>query len=188
MNRYTGLILLLVLTLGSAWLLHKLSLEDRRRAPGRGHQVDYYMERFTRTSTDASGRISDRLRAERMVHYSDDNSTELVRPELEFYNGDERPWQARSDRGWVSGDGDVVILLGQVDAWRNAADGSREIELVTRDLRVLVDEKLAESEAHSTIRNATTVAEADGMRADFGRNKLELMTHVRSRYRDSDTH
>lgn len=183
LDRWGVPLLVTGLALGTAWLLHDLGSEDRRRAGGaEAHRPDAWMERFESMTTDTAGTQRERLRAERMVHFADDGSSELAHPELEFYNEDPRPWRVRSETGWVSGDGTVVILSGPVTIWREAADGRREFELLTRDLRVLPEARYAETDAPVTIRHAGTETQAVGMRADLGVDKLELMKDVRSRY------
>ncbi|MCC7412448.1 MAG: LPS export ABC transporter periplasmic protein LptC [Gammaproteobacteria bacterium] len=174
-----GLLAALVVT---GWLLGRLDDGSGRGAVKVRHDPDWYMENFTQRAMDASGAIARRLSADFMVHYPDDDSSELVRPVLELYNEDPEPWRVIAERGWVGANGEVVLLYGSVEIWRNAPEGGREIEVLTRDLRVLPEEQYAESDHPTTIRKRMTVTHAVGMRADFGAKRLELLTKVRSRY------
>lgn len=179
-----------LVALGTAWLLWSLGEEPATRGEADAHRPDAYMVDFERSATDEAGRLASRLRAGHMVHYADDQSTELVSPELEFYNDDEsaradpRPWRAVSETGWMSGDGEVLILAGPVKLWRLLPGGGREVELDTLDLRVLPEVRYAETDAPVTISTPTTYTEAIGLRADLAIDQLELMHDVRSRYQD----
>lgn len=181
-DRWLLVLALLALAAGTTWLLDELDVGPQGPQLRQSHEPDYYLERFTELAMDAEGAPLRRLSAEFMVHYPDDDSSELVSPRLELYNAGSAPWHVIAERGWVGADGEVVLLYGAVEIWRDAADGHREIEVHTRDLRVLPDERYAESDNPTTIRNRTTVTHAVGMRADFQARRLELLSRVRSRH------
>jgi lipopolysaccharide export system protein LptC len=131
---------------------------------------------------DMTGQIKHRLQAKMMVHYPDDGSTELVQPLLEVYNADTQPWHVKSERGWVSARHDLVLLQGEVQIWRETAAGQREIEVLTSDVRVLPDDRYAETAQAAIIRAPRTEYHAVGMRAWFNENRLELLKQVRGHH------
>jgi lipopolysaccharide export system protein LptC len=173
-----------VLLLGvlSFWLLQQLEVEDvSRRAPTR-HEPDYYIDAMVRTTTGVAGELKNILRAERVEHFPDDDSTELASPHLEIYNGHPDPWHVVAERGWVSAGNDVVLLHGEVEIWRQNAAGERVYQVLTSELRVLPREQYAESDNPTTIIGPSTVTHAIGMRANFAHDRLELLQRVRSRH------
>lgn len=182
MPRWLLLTLLAAALVGSGWLLGRL--DEPEPAPRRvvRHEPDYYLERFTELALGADGTPARRLQAARMVHYPDDDSSELAHPRLELYNAESEPWQVVAERGWVGESGEIVLLYGAVEIWRNDPHGGREIEVLTRDLRVLPEEQYAESDSPTTIRNRTTSTRGVGMRADLAAGRLELLSTVRSRH------
>jgi len=182
MGRLAAILLLSLLVGGSAWLLDRLEEDAPRVAAPQRHDPDWYMEDVTEHAMNAAGELERKLVAERMVHYPDDGSTELVRPRLELYNGDPEPWHVVADRGWVSAGNEVILLYGEVEIWRNHQDGGRELEVLTTDLRVLPEQQYAETDNAATIRTRTTVTQAVGMRARFAASRLELLQRVTSRY------
>jgi len=180
--RWPWIIVMTALAVATGWLLQRLDEDSLGITPQERHEPDYYMERFAKMSMDAEGRPDNKLAAEFMVHYPDDDSTELVRPKIEIYNGAERPWIVVAERGWVSANNEVILLYGPVEIWRNDSAGNRGLEVLTRDLRILTDEDYAESDNPTTVRSRTSTTEALGMRARFGVGRLELLNAVRGHH------
>lgn len=175
-------VVLLAFVALTGWLMFRLDEDERPVRRSGPREADYYMERFTRTSMDAAGRIKDRLRAELMVHYAYDGSTELVSPKLDIYNESGEPWQVTAERGWVAEDNEVILLYGEVEVWRNDSAGRREMELITRDLKLLRTDRYAESDHATTVRDRHTVSRGIGMRADFHISRIDLLKDVRTRH------
>lgn len=79
-----------------------------------GHDPDYYIENFTAVGMDEQGRRKYILEAERMVHYPDDGTALLDYPHIIQYEEGKPPVHTYSESGWVSSDGDEVLLTGNV--------------------------------------------------------------------------
>ncbi len=182
MLRWVVLVVLLIGAVLTGWVLERFDDDKRVVRKARDHDPDYYMQNFVRTAMDAEGWVKDRLSADFMVHYPDDDTSELVQPRLEIYNESDDPWHVVAERAWVGPGNDVVLLYGEVEIWRPGADGGRRLEVLTRDLRVLMREDYAETDNPTIIRSPTMVVNSIGMRANFGRNRIELVDQVRSRH------
>lgn len=183
MLKHWSIPLVLLFCVGvTAWLANRLDPERGAPRKAASHEPDSYMKEFTRTAMDENGNIKNRLRATLMTHFPDDDSSELVSPRLEIYNGDAKPWNVTADRAWASAHHDVILLYGPVNAWRPDDVGGREVEVITSDVRVLPETKYAESEHPTTITTAESVTHGVGMRARLGINRLELLERVKSRY------
>jgi lipopolysaccharide export system protein LptC len=176
------LALVLVLAGGTWWLSSWLhSREESGREVGR--VPDYYLETLQFTTMDAQGRPARRLRAERMVHYADDDSTELAAPRLTVYDQGRPPWEIQAEQGWVSGDGELVLLQGEVQIDREGAAGVRPVHIVTRDLRVQPEQSFAETDRAVDARSDGDRVRSDGMQIWFdGPVRIKLLSNVRGRY------
>jgi lipopolysaccharide export system protein LptC len=181
-NTWWSTLLLVGLGAFTFWLWQRLDEGDGVAAQVRPHKPDYYIEKMIRNSMDKNGELRNILHAERVVHYPDDDSTELSKPRMEIYNGRSQPWHVVSDSGWVSSGNEVVLLKGDVEIWRLDDDGRRELEVLTTELRVLPKEKYAETDNAATITSQGTVTKTVGMRANFAHDRLELLNNVRTRY------
>ena len=173
-----ALAVLLVLAASSAWILHDLepgSLLDE--APP--IQVpDFFVENFVTTIRDDEGRPRQRIEAVYMAHFPETGARELTWPRLTMYGANTTPWQARSERGWMSASGDVMLLQGEVVIWRNDRDGEPRIQIKTRDMRVLPETNYGESDQPVVITTRHSRSRGIGMRAWLEKGRLELLSQV----------
>ncbi|MES9897520.1 MAG: LPS export ABC transporter periplasmic protein LptC [Sedimenticola sp.] len=174
---------LLLLLAGGSWWLSQSSSSDREETKTAHHTPDYYIEGFTGINMDSEGKPSQRLTAERMTHYPDDNSTELILPKMTVYDGDRPPWRIRSERGWISGDGEVILLKGEVHIDRSVAAGVRPIHITTRDLRAQPKDNYVESDADTHIISQSDTLDSRGIQVWFSQPvRIKLLANVRGRY------
>lgn len=175
--------LLLLITAGSWWLLQHQG-DSRKKAEIVGHTPDYYVEGLTGITMDSEGRPSQRLTAERMTHYPDDDSTELILPRMTLYDEQGRPpWRARSEKGWVSGDGEVILLQGEVHIDRSMSKDVRPIHITTRDLRIQPTDNYVESDAQTHMVSHQDTIDSKGIQVWFSKPvRIKLLANVRGRY------
>lgn len=172
-------VLVCMAVISSLWLA-QLGEREERVARLEGHAPDMTMEEFDVTAMGEDGSPLRRLSAAYMAHYIDTQTKELTLPHLVIYEHDAQPWHVASKRGWVSADNDVLMLLGEVDIWRNYADGRREIHIETEDLRVLPNEEYAETELPVIISTLESLTRGTGMRAYLGENRVQLLSSVKT--------
>lgn len=159
-------LIFLTLAGGSWWLLQQDVEEPPVRKP-QAHTPDYYLENFTIISMDLEGNPKQHLTAQRMEHYPDDDSTELSHPIMILRDGDQPPWEVRSESGWLSGDGEKLQLTGTVTIDRAAGPDNRPMHLATTDMLVRPKENYAESSQKVTIHSLNDRQESGGMQAWF---------------------
>ncbi|RKZ37897.1 MAG: LPS export ABC transporter periplasmic protein LptC, partial [Gammaproteobacteria bacterium] len=179
-GRWVPAAVLLLLAIGSGWLLRQLQTADEMQTGGPDHTPDFYMEEFTTTVMGESGKPERVLKAARMVHYADTDTRELTRPYMVLYHPERQPWHVESERGWVSANGDVVLLLGKVHIWRDDEQGVREMEIRTRDLRVLPESNYGETDKPVTIRAGRSESRRRGMRALRDPDRLALVAQAQT--------
>lgn len=140
---------LFTLGLAAGLAMLTLWLERAVNAPAGGrpdpslHNPDFIVERFTATTLDKSGRPESRLIAKRMVHYPDDETTELEEPRLLQLPGEGPPVRITAERGTVTKDGEEVRLYGNVVVIREATGARAELRMETAYLQVFPKEELA---------------------------------------------
>ena len=171
---------LAILAVVSTLWLSQLGSRDDLKKRFTGHAPDLTMEEFEVTTMGEDGRPSRRLSAAYMAHFSDTQTKELTHPHLVVYRAEEEPWHVASERGWVSADNDVLMLLGKVNIWRNQPDGKREIHIETEDLRVLPDDEYAETALPVSISTPESHTRGTGMRAYLGESRVQLLSKVRT--------
>jgi len=173
---------LLLLILGSGWLSRTIEKEIEY-PPAVQHTPDYYLNRFTADTMDENGKPDKRLSADKMVHFPDDDTTELSKPRMTIYDADRPPWKIRSETGWVSGDKELVLLQGKVNIDRSAAPGIRPMHIITSDLRVQPKNNYAETDADARANSRDDWIESTGMQIWFAEPiRVKLLAKVRGRY------
>jgi len=185
MDNRSGIIfaaVLLVLAGGSWWLTQDLEEEPERR-PRPPHTPDFWIEELSALTMDKQGQPRRRLNAAVMRHFPDDESTELEQPEIELLAPGKPPWLVRSEQGWVSADGDLVLLQGKVFIDREGDEEVRPVHLETRDLRVQPDDEYAETDNPVQIVSGSSRVESTGLQAWLREPmRIKLLADVRGHY------
>ncbi len=173
---------LILIAIVTGWLAKPGKPPERRDEQAR-HDPDYYMENATLTTMNPLGRRHQVLRAETLVHYPDDDSTDLGKPHLSVHNPGKPPWEIISETGWVSSDAEEVHLLGPVEIQRTGTETLRPITILTTDLRVRPDDSYAETDEAVSIQSVPNTLEGVGMHAYFREPmRLQLLSEVRGKY------
>jgi lipopolysaccharide export system protein LptC len=173
--------LLLVLTAATLIVARQLDEADPSRPGTRLENPDFYMQNFTSTVMGPDGLADRTLKAKRLEHFPKTNEKELTEPYLVLYQTGAPAWHIRSESGWISPSGDVVVLRGRVHAWRVSGIGVKLVDIHTRDLRILPHTDYGETDKPVTIATADQRTVGLGMRAFLAESRVELMSQVRTK-------
>jgi lipopolysaccharide export system protein LptC len=182
LRQFGPTLVMLAVAVASFWALSALDVDLFGSKPVQGHTPDLYMENFVTTAMDVEGRPLRRMEAEYMAHFPDTDTHEFQRPYMVMYREEGEPWHVRSERGWVSPSGDVMLLLGKVNIWRNNASGLKELDIKTEDLRVLPEDEYGETDKPVVITTPSTETRSVGMKAHLAESRLELLSNVTTRH------
>lgn len=175
----------LLLLAASSWWLAERTTPDRAgalKALGE-RSPDYFMRELELTTMTPEGDPARSLRAAEIRHYLDDESTELSAPHVTIHRGELPPWEVTAERGWVSRDGERVLLSGEVRMARAGSAQNRPVELITRDVRYTPADDYAETDARVRVDSLEDHVEAVGMRAWLRKpGRIELLSDARGRY------
>ena len=174
--------LLLVAAVGSGWLMLDVDSQHALRPNSSVTGPDIVVEGLLSTTLGADGLPKRKVRASKMVHLPDSDTHELTDPFMEVLRPDQSPWFVSSERGLLSPDGDEMMLIGNVHIWRNAADGARQLDIRTSDMRVLPNEEYGETDQPVTITTPHSQSTSVGARAYLKTGRLEMLSQVRTVY------
>lgn len=167
-----------------SWLLVKLTGFELI-APGAvpPHSPDFFSAGYTKQEMDTSGRLKNKLIADKMTHYSDDGTTHLENPLMYFYNEAAPPWMVRSERGVMSADGKNLILNGKVSVVRDEAEGVKPVTINTSNVRVKPETSYAETGEWAELISAANRTTGTGMKLFFAEPvRVELLANVKGQY------
>jgi lipopolysaccharide export system protein LptC len=180
-TRLFPLLLMLALALLSFWLEQALRVEEVPPALRR-HDPDYLVDHFTLVKYNAAGAKEASLVAAKMVHYPDDDSTELLAPRIVQTKADEPRLTASADRGTLSQDGDEVFLYGNVVLERDGGAGRPAARMRTSFLHVVTPRSLVRTDREVTVQEDDRTLSARGMEYRNDTGQLTLRAQVRGRF------
>lgn len=180
-TRLFPLALMLALALLTFWL-ERTVREDERHPSLRRHDPDYMVENFAVMAYNAQGVAESTLAARKMLHYPDDDSTELIAPRVV----QTRPATARTtlsaERGELSQDGEETFLYDNVQLVREAYAGRPEMRIETSWLHIVRGRSLMRTDREVTIREASSLLTGQGLEYNSDTQQLVLHSRVRGHF------
>jgi lipopolysaccharide export system protein LptC len=175
-------LLMLLLALTTFWLEHVVQLPDASgRAPKR-HEADFTVEDFTLTQMNKEGAADTSLTATRMVHFADDETTELESPRLIQNKKDDPPVEVVARHGTIDKEGNVVQLIGDVVATRAATRERPEMQIKTRFMEVHIPDEVGTTREKVVITRGRSTLEGIGMVFRNKTREFELHARVRGSF------
>jgi lipopolysaccharide export system protein LptC len=171
------------LALGTWWAAEILL--PKEEAPGKGApgKVDYYSRNLRRTVMDEFGKPKELLVAETLVHYENDNHTELTRPVMTLYSKEGPPWVIHADSAVLPGQGDDVFLYGNVLVLRDADKNGRTVRIETTNARVQPKNNYAETDEFIRVLSPPDTMTGTGAKVNFGDNlSYTILSDVRRKH------
>ena len=162
--------------------LERTVREDETKPPTRRHDPDYIVVNFTTTTYNRDGAAESMLSAAKMVHYPDDDSTELVAPRVVQTKPDEPKMTVRADRGQLSRDGDEIFLYDNVVLEREAGAEHSAVRMTTSFLHIVRDRSLVRTDRQVEIVEDRRRISGRGMEYNNELRQLILRENVRGRF------
>jgi lipopolysaccharide export system protein LptC len=180
-------IVLTLLAAVSVWLDRVTQQEPVARADKTRHEVDFSADKITLHRFDPTGKVQYILVADSMLHYADDESSELKNPRLNYLNRPEPVW-VESRFASVNKDGTTVVLTDQVLVRRAAHAGKPESTLRTEQMTVWPEDEKMRADKPVTLTQGQTVINAERMESDNIIGEVRLQGQVRGTlYRNAPT-
>ena len=181
MKTFISLIVVLALALLSLWLQDIFQQTPIVKTTKDEHFPDYFMENFRITNMNNEGQPDYILKAERMLHYADDGSTEVSKLHIEFIeqNGN---WTIAADRALLQKDSNIIHLYDQVKVRRSGSDSRDPLSIDTEYLKIHTENKVAETDQLAHLKTQDFELDTQGMVFDNRQGILKLISSVKGRY------
>jgi len=177
------LVLAVALAIITFWINLTVEQQGPKIDGSTRHDPDYTMNNFVTTQTDATGKLRYVLAAAEMAHYPDDDSTVLQRPRFTQYTTNKPYTQIEALRGYVSSDGEEIVLVDNVKVVRQAFEGKGEMQVLTEKLIILPKQDLAKTDSPVVIKQAPkTIIHATGMVFNKKNQTIKLFKRVKVHY------
>lgn len=181
MKRLSALFPLLIMALlaGATFWLERVVRSER--PPGLGserHDPDAVVEHFEADDYDKRGNLRAHVVGDRMFHYPDDNSADVVAPVVTL-TGSTRPMRLSSKQARVSDESRVIVMSGTVRGERPAIAGSPAQTLASEEMTVLTADEIVRTDKPITFTQGRS--RLDGVGAEWNNATGVLrVNHVRA--------
>jgi lipopolysaccharide export system protein LptC len=176
------LLLMLALAGLTFWLERTVREEEGVHPSLRRHDPDYVVDNLVYTRLNAQGAVESTLVAAKMLHYPDDDSTDLVAPRVVQTKPSEPRVTVTADRGAMSQDGEEVFLYDNVLVVRDGGAGRSEARMRTTFLHVARGGSVLSTDRDIVIAEETRVLSGRGMEYRNDSKELFLRERVRGRF------
>lgn len=161
-----------------AALVPEAAKPDRRLT----HDPDAIAENFEIRRLDEKGKLKYRLRAPYIVHFPDDDSSEVKMPRLIAYRQDAPPLTLTAERARITTRGEMVYLNENVKILREANPKSPALLASTSTLTVEPEAGLAYTDKAIEITQGASWIKGIGARIDSNASTFELHSRVRGHH------
>ncbi|MGE5468930.1 MAG: LPS export ABC transporter periplasmic protein LptC [Ignavibacteria bacterium] len=160
-----------LLAAGTFWLNRATEIGDGRVGKQR-HDPDYFVDHFTVRRFDETGKLQHFLVGEKMLHYPDDDSTEVLAPRLTYFRTP--PVHVTSKKAWLDKDGKHVKLEGDVHVVREGLNGDPPTDIATSVIYAVPDDSFAHTNAPVVITQGLSVMHGTGMETN-DKSKISIL-------------
>lgn len=146
------------------------------------HDPDAIAENFEIRRLDAQGKLKYRLKAPHLVHFPDDDSSEVKMPHLTSYRQDAPPLILTAKQAKITANGEIVYLNENVEILRQATSQAPALLASTATLTVEPDAGLAYTDQAIKITQGASWINGVGARIDSNASTFELHSQVRGNH------
>ena len=176
------LLLMLALAGLTFWLERTVREEEGVHPSLRRHDPDYIVDNLNHTRFNAQGLVESTLAAVKMLHYPDDDSTDLVAPHLVQTKPNEPRVTLTAERGVLSQDGEEVFLYGNVLLVREGSAERSETRMRTSFLHLTRGQSVIRTDREIVITEEDRVLSGRGMEYHNDSTQLFLRERVRGQF------
>jgi lipopolysaccharide export system protein LptC len=181
-TRLFPLLLMLALAALTFWLERTVRQEEGPHPSLRRHDPDYVIDNLKHTRFNAQGLVESTLAAAKMLHYPDDESTDLIAPHLVQTKPNEPRMTMTADRGALSQDGEEIFLYGNVLLVRDADADRSETRLRTSFLHLARGQSVIRTDRDVVITEEDRVLTGRGLEYRNDSQEWFLRERVRGRF------
>ena len=178
MKPRTSLSIVAIIALLSWWLL---STEQKKQTAELQEDsfIDLFIKNFTLRSTNETGNTVYTLKANRLEHYSDSETSLIFNPEINIPL-QESHWLITADTGEIDNKQVFIRLLDNVVMKDTNSDTPFEIK--THSMTINTQTQIIESDQRVNIMNGTLNLVSNGMYYSNREKQLKLLSNVKGTY------
>ena len=158
--------LLLALAGLTFWLRYATELPAERHDGKNRHDPDFIVTDATLHKIDLTGALTYTIKAPDIRHYPDDDTTDLIKPNVVYLNPARPPVTLSAERGHMDKAGKQVDLYGDVRIARAESAQDPAMTAFTPELTVLPDDEKAFTKSPVLITKGKSWLKGVGLQVD----------------------
>lgn len=158
--------ILTALTILTFWLRYATEMDEPRRDGKTRHDPDYIVTDAVLRKLDQHGVLKHTLTAPEVRHFPDDDTTDMIKPQVVYMNATKPPLTLSADKGHTSQDNERVDLTGNVRVYRPPVGKYEELTATMDELVVFPDEETAFTKSPVHITQGNSWIKGVGMQVD----------------------
>jgi len=180
-NILISLVVIMIVGL-AAWTTLPHSAKNRLATTQAALLPDAFMEDINAIVMNKEGKIHMKIVAPKMIHYAENDLTQLSTPQLTLYRNSPKPWYINSKYAQATMGIELVHFWDNVTI-HHAADQNNPATLIkTSKLLVHPNKQTAETNEFITLTQPSLVVQATGMFADLNTGNIKLLSKARGEY------
>lgn len=181
MRTYFILFLFIIFALASYWLLEDINEEQQADKQTEEHFPDYFMENFSITNMNVQGKPDYIINAKKMLHFGDNDSSELERPHLSLFQKNIEITLI-ADRAIYFEKQDSLYLYDNITLHRAQTATQSELSIYTDYLKIDSKTQIAETDRATRVVTNDAVINSIGFYFDNIKGTLILKSQVKGVY------
>lgn len=180
-NLATSVLLILAVLL-SSWSILISQSSDATEVADNPKEPDSYMENIQAVILNKEGKPSLKLEAPKMVHYPENDSTEMITPHVTIYRHSPKPWYIDSDFAKSKGGIKEIQFWQNVNIHHPADTENPTTSMTTTSLTIFPKKEVASTDQAITFIQPDTEIHAIGMLANLNNGTIKLLSKARGEY------
>ena len=171
---------LLLVALLSVWLSLKPPFIERSKRSAE-NKMDSFMSKASYIQTNDQGDTQVQVSAERIEHYSGENTSIFYKPNITIYP---ESWYITADQGVTKQGTEKIYLKNNVKAeqYQVAHPGKLITTLLTQALDITPAKKIIETKQPITLLQPGTVVKSTGLRVNIQRGTIEFLSKASAHF------
>lgn len=174
--------LLMLAAILSGWSIFLSSQSQTSAIETKPDQPDAFMENVAATIMNKLGQPALKVETPHMVHYTENDKTELTTPHVVIYRQSPQPWHINANHA-VASPGISNITFWDNVIIHHLADSDNPVTTMrTSKLTILPDSQIAKTAEAVTVTQPDTTVHAIGMLANWDDGTVKLLSQAREEY------
>ncbi len=177
-------LLLIASLILSGWLARNLLISSNNVKSNQANTPDAFMTGMHYTQYDPQGKWKSSLDAERMVHYSAQDTAVFDKPVMVSRDENQLTWIISANHSTTKHGSNIVYLKDNVQIQRFDATNQKNLDLITSTLTAYPKQHTMETNQPVTIVQPGSVVNAVGLTGNMQTGDINLLSNTHGVYQE----